>query len=68
MTPQCTAPDDSWLQCVEVPLIEHGSGPDRARLPEALRQPWDWVLLTSPEAAAVFLEVCSLLRASALGT
>ena len=49
---------DSPSQCVEVPLIEHGTGPDRARLPEALRQPWDWVLLTSPEAAAVFLEVC----------
>lgn len=39
-------------------MIEHGPGADRPRLAAALvQQAWAWVLLTSPEAAAVFLEV-----------
>ncbi|GIL68477.1 hypothetical protein Vafri_21746 [Volvox africanus] len=45
--------------CLEMPLIEHTDGPDRALLPillsEAAEQ-YDWVTITSPEAAAVFLE------------
>jgi uroporphyrinogen-III synthase len=45
------------IQCVELPLIEHTDGPDRGQLPEALQQGgFDWVTVTSPEAASVFLE------------
>lgn len=49
-----------------MPLIQHGPGPDREALPHALTQPWDWVLLTSPEAASVFLEVCIHARMAGL--
>lgn len=45
------------VRCVELPLIEHSDGPDRRRLPEALvAGGFDWVAVTSPEAAAVFSE------------
>jgi uroporphyrinogen-III synthase len=45
------------LQCVELPLIEHTDGPDRAALPGVLREgAFDWVTITSPEAATVFVE------------
>ncbi|CAD7700507.1 unnamed protein product [Ostreobium quekettii] len=41
---------------LELPLIEHADGPDRAALPEVLRaRHFAWVAVTSPEAAAVFL-------------
>eukprot|EP00899_Mesostigma_viride_P024524 jgi/Mesvir1/5256/Mv15373-RA.1 len=43
------------VHCMELPLIEHGDGPDAATLPGALKESWDWVCITSPEAAAVFL-------------
>lgn len=43
-------------QCLEMPLIEHGPAPDRPKLPASLRESWDWVIVTSPEAAAVLLE------------
>ncbi|GLI66857.1 hypothetical protein VaNZ11_010844 [Volvox africanus] len=45
--------------CLEMPLIEHTDGPDRALLPSLLSEAaeqYDWVTITSPEAAAVFLE------------
>lgn len=42
---------------LELPLIEHGPGADRAALPAVLSAGgFDWVALTSPEAAAVYLE------------
>eukprot|EP00197_Chlamydomonas_leiostraca_P010590 CAMPEP_0202867360 /NCGR_PEP_ID=MMETSP1391-20130828/9267_1 /ASSEMBLY_ACC=CAM_ASM_000867 /TAXON_ID=1034604 /ORGANISM="Chlamydomonas leiostraca, Strain SAG 11-49" /LENGTH=287 /DNA_ID=CAMNT_0049547399 /DNA_START=64 /DNA_END=927 /DNA_ORIENTATION=- len=45
------------MDCIELPLIEHTDGPDKARLPDALKAGgFDWVAVTSPEAAAVFLE------------
>eukprot|EP00898_Chlorokybus_atmophyticus_P008657 jgi/Chlat1/8793/Chrsp90S00887 len=50
------------LQCLEMPLIEHGRGEDRDKLPAALQgamrttEEWAWVVLTSPEAVLVFLE------------
>ncbi|KAJ9527343.1 hypothetical protein QJQ45_025608 [Haematococcus lacustris] len=45
------------LHCIELPLIQHQDGPDRATLPALLREgQHDWVAVTSPEAAAVFLE------------
>ncbi|GLC37636.1 hypothetical protein PLESTF_001639600 [Pleodorina starrii] len=45
-------------QCLELPLIEHTDGPDRALLPgllAAAADRYEWVALTSPEAASVFL-------------
>ncbi|KAG2437462.1 hypothetical protein HXX76_006112 [Chlamydomonas incerta] len=45
--------------CLELPLIEHADGPDRALLPALLRaaaEEYEWVTITSPEAASVFLE------------
>ncbi|KAG2488513.1 hypothetical protein HYH03_013016 [Edaphochlamys debaryana] len=47
------------FNCIELPLIEHADGPDRSKLPELLRKApghYDWVAITSPEAASVFLE------------
>ncbi|GAB4822604.1 hypothetical protein N2152v2_009650 [Parachlorella kessleri] len=44
------------ISCLEMPLIETAAGPDRDRLPELLRtHSFDWICLTSPEAANVFL-------------
>jgi len=45
------------VQCIELPLIEHSEGPDRHLLPKALKSSaYDWVAISSPEAATVFLE------------
>lgn len=42
------------LTPVELPCIEHAHGPDFDRLPETLySQPWDYVIVTSPESAKV---------------
>ncbi|KAG2554246.1 hypothetical protein PVAP13_9KG649700 [Panicum virgatum] len=42
--------------CLELPLIKHVDGPDTDRLPEVLsNDKFDWITITSPEAAAVFL-------------
>lgn len=42
------------IRPVELPCIEHADGPDYDRLPETLRnQRWDYVAVTSPEAARV---------------
>jgi uroporphyrinogen-III synthase len=42
------------VQCVELPCVESVPGPDRPALVEALRsRGWAWVVVTSPEAAAV---------------
>ena len=39
----------------EVPCIAFEEGEDAKALPDALKQPWEWVVVTSPEAADVFL-------------
>ncbi|XP_072992583.1 uroporphyrinogen-III synthase, chloroplastic [Typha latifolia] len=45
------------IHCLELPLIRHAQGPDADRLSDILRgTKFDWVVITSPEAAAVFLE------------
>jgi len=45
------------VTCVELPLVEAVEGEDVASLPSVLtREKWDWVCITSPEAAKVFLE------------
>lgn len=44
----------SKLDLVELPCIEHASGPDYDKLSETLTaQQWDYVIVTSPEAAKV---------------
>ncbi len=45
------------VPAMELPLVETAPGPDREALPGALRSGgFDWAVITSPEAAAVFLE------------
>jgi uroporphyrinogen-III synthase len=46
------------IHCLEMPLIETAKGPDTDRLPEVLQhsQDYDWVCITSPEAASVFIK------------
>eukprot|EP00879_Flechtneria_rotunda_P013147 GHRR01013732.1.p1 GENE.GHRR01013732.1~~GHRR01013732.1.p1 ORF type:complete len:217 (+),score=73.66 GHRR01013732.1:737-1387(+) len=45
------------IRCIELPLIEHAAGPDRDQLPGLLQAGgFDWVAVTSPEAASVFIE------------
>ncbi|KAI3427242.1 hypothetical protein D9Q98_007177 [Chlorella vulgaris] len=46
------------ISCLELPMVETAAGPDQARLPQVLaerHQEFDWVCITSPEAASVFL-------------
>uniref|UniRef100_A0A0D9VQF5 Uroporphyrinogen-III synthase n=1 Tax=Leersia perrieri TaxID=77586 RepID=A0A0D9VQF5_9ORYZ len=45
------------IKTLELPLIKHVEGPDTDRLSAVLHdEKFDWILITSPEAAAVFLE------------
>mmetsp|Transcript_32056 Transcript_32056/g.60264 ORF Transcript_32056/g.60264 Transcript_32056/m.60264 type:complete len:338 (-) Transcript_32056:341-1354(-) len=45
------------LETIELPLIEHTHAEDTARLPETISAgPWDWVIITSPEGAKVFID------------
>ncbi|XP_050363017.1 uroporphyrinogen-III synthase, chloroplastic [Argentina anserina] len=45
------------ISCLELPLIQHTPGPDRDRLSTVLTDTeFDWIIITSPEAGAVFLE------------
>jgi len=46
------------IRCLEMPLIETAKGPDTDRLPEVLQhsKDYDWVCITSPEAASVFIK------------
>ena len=45
------------VHVLELPLVETAPGPDRDALPGMLRAGgFDWAVITSPEAAAVFLE------------
>ncbi|WP_457630164.1 uroporphyrinogen-III synthase [Oceanithermus sp.] len=39
-----------------VPLLKHAPGPDHDELPGRLRERWDWVVVTSPTAAAFLLK------------
>lgn len=44
------------VSCMELPLIQHSDGPDVHLLPAVLREGgFEWIVVTSPEAAAVFL-------------
>ncbi len=60
------------IEPFELPLLVHASGPDRDRLEAALREAWDWVVVTSPEGARVLLEAWAAvgrpgLRVAAVG-
>ncbi len=45
------------ISVLELPLVETAVGPDHLLLPGALREgAYDWVIVTSPESASVFLE------------
>lgn len=45
------------IECMEVPMVETEKGPDAELLPRALQnESFDWVCITSPEAAVVFIE------------
>ncbi|XP_010916652.1 uroporphyrinogen-III synthase, chloroplastic isoform X1 [Elaeis guineensis] len=45
------------IHCVEFPLIKHTKGPDADRLTTLLHDtPFDWIVITSPEAGSVFLD------------
>ncbi|EFN56503.1 hypothetical protein CHLNCDRAFT_34953 [Chlorella variabilis] len=47
------------IACLELPMVETAAGPDRHLLPKVLAEQaahFDWVCITSPEAASVFLE------------
>jgi hypothetical protein len=46
------------LECIEIPCIQFGPGPDLPALTSALRET-DLVVITSPQAAHVFLEALS---------
>mmetsp|Transcript_32376 Transcript_32376/g.102977 ORF Transcript_32376/g.102977 Transcript_32376/m.102977 type:complete len:337 (+) Transcript_32376:28-1038(+) len=43
------------INSIEVPMIEHGVGKDLPLLPPALKEGFTYVVVTSPEAARVFL-------------
>lgn len=44
------------IHCLELPLIRHDDGPDLPKLPSLLADTkFDWIIITSPEAASVFL-------------
>ncbi|GMH16676.1 hypothetical protein Nepgr_018517 [Nepenthes gracilis] len=46
------------VSCLELPLIQHVQGPDFSRLSSLLSagMEFDWIIITSPEAGAVFLD------------
>ena len=51
-----SALQERGVSVLEMPLVETTPGPDTGALPDVLRQGGvDWVVITSPEAAAVFL-------------
>jgi len=44
------------VHCLEVPMVETEEGPDASALPDMLRtRSFEWICITSPEAAAVFI-------------
>ncbi|GAB2291381.1 hypothetical protein Dimus_025639 [Dionaea muscipula] len=45
------------ISCLELPLIQHLQGPDFTQLCAVLGETeFDWIIITSPEAGAVFLD------------
>lgn len=57
------------VQHICLPCIAHGTGPDYDALPSALQDfDWDWIAVTSPEAARVLSEVWHVVVAKNGGT
>eukprot|EP00980_Cylindrotheca_fusiformis_P025350 scaffold13478_cov132-Cylindrotheca_fusiformis.AAC.43 len=51
------------IELLELPCIEHASGPDRDRLePTLASKKWDYVIVTSPEAANVLASAWDVVR------
>jgi len=51
------------IQFVELPCIEHADGPDSKDLPVTIAStPYDYICITSPEAATVFAHACEVVR------
>ncbi len=49
--------EDKGVHCLEIPMVETEQGPDVDQLPNLLRtERFDWVCITSPEAASVFIQ------------
>lgn len=49
--------EDKGVHCLEIPMVETEQGPDFDQLPHLLRSElFDWVCITSPEAASVFVQ------------
>jgi uroporphyrinogen-III synthase len=49
--------EEKGVHCLEIPMVETKEGPDFDQLPTLLMtQRFDWVCITSPEAASVFIE------------
>ena len=49
--------DKRGIETLELPMVETAPGPDADRLPAVLKSAaFDWVAITSPEAARVFVE------------
>lgn len=49
--------EDRGIHCLEVPMVETEQGPDFDQLPHVLQtETFDWVCITSPEAASVFIQ------------
>lgn len=49
--------EDRGVHCLEVPMVETEQGPDFDRLSHVLQmEEFDWVCITSPEAASVFIQ------------
>jgi uroporphyrinogen-III synthase len=50
--------DNKLLECIELPCIAFAPGEDTDKLPAALER-YDLVVITSPQAAGVFLAACA---------
>ena len=44
------------MPCEELPCIAFERLPGSSELPSLLREPFGWIIVTSPEAAAVFID------------
>ena len=49
--------EQKGISFYELPMIETTEGPDKSKLESALKtQDFDWIVVTSPEAASVFAD------------
>eukprot|EP00535_Pseudo-nitzschia_heimii_P005180 CAMPEP_0197175740 /NCGR_PEP_ID=MMETSP1423-20130617/1882_1 /TAXON_ID=476441 /ORGANISM="Pseudo-nitzschia heimii, Strain UNC1101" /LENGTH=301 /DNA_ID=CAMNT_0042624971 /DNA_START=60 /DNA_END=965 /DNA_ORIENTATION=- len=56
---------ENQVDLLELPCIEHSNGPDFDRLPSTLlSEQWDYVAITSPEAAKILLSAWDVVQAN----